>query len=159
MPKKWSQNKKFNNPSTEGKRLIDSYNLHNFPDCPPDSPSFVYTRVLSGGLSGGLSEKFDMSNSADSPPDSPSFVYTRVLSGGLSAGLSAGQYPRVKATLVAIENVSRIDEALNTIILSKCGLNFILKPFDQCETHRVEEIISNVCLPSQKIMDDWNKTW
>jgi hypothetical protein len=90
MPKKRSQNKKFNNPSTEGKRLIDSYNLHNFPDCPPDSPSFVYTRVLSGGLSAGLSEKFDMSNSADSPadspPDSPSFVYTRVLSGGLSAG-------------------------------------------------------------------------
>jgi hypothetical protein len=53
MPKKRSQNKKFNNPSTEGKRLIDSYNLHNFPDCPPDSPSFVYTRVLSGGLSAG----------------------------------------------------------------------------------------------------------
>jgi hypothetical protein len=116
MPKKRSQNKKFNNPSTEGKRLIDSYNLHNFPDCPADSPSFVYTRVLSGGLS----EKFDMSNSADcpadSPPDSPSSVYTRVLSGGLSAGpvrrtcpadLSAGQYPRVNKTRTVRRTVRR----------------------------------------------------
>jgi hypothetical protein len=80
MPKKRSQNKKFNNPSTEGKRLIDSYNLHNFPDCPPDSPSFVYTRVLSGGLSAGVTGHYSDSRYSDNHYSDSRYSDTRLTS-------------------------------------------------------------------------------
>ena len=73
------------------------FNLNNNSDCPPDSPSSVYTEVLSGGLSAQVSvnsNRLETTDSpADSPPDSPSSVYTMVLSGGLSGGQVCGQCP------------------------------------------------------------------